>query len=57
MQKRKSGQAKEPGHGLTAAEHEERTEARKYRHAQYLRRQWVKKSWLMTDAVSINGRS
>ena len=42
MQKRKSGQTKETGHGLTAAEHEERTEARKYRHAQYLRRQWVK---------------
>ena len=42
MQKRKSGQTKETGHGLTAAEHEERTEARKCRHAQYLRRQWVK---------------
>ena len=43
MQKRKSGQTKETGHGLTAAEHEERTEARKYRHAQFLARQWAKR--------------
>ena len=43
MQKRKSGQTKETGHGLTAAEQEERTEARKYRHAQFLARQWKKR--------------
>ena len=39
-QKRKSGESKETGHGLTAAELEERTEARKYRHARYLTRQY-----------------
>ena len=44
MQKRKSGQTKQTGHGLTAAEQKERTEARKYRHAQFLARQWTKKS-------------
>ena len=44
MQKRKSGPTKETGHGLTAAEQEERTEARKYRDAQRLVRQLEKKS-------------
>ena len=43
MQKRKSGQPKDTGHGLTAAEQEERSEARKYRHAQFLARQWEKR--------------
>ena len=43
MQKRKSGQTKETGHGLTAAEHEERTEARKCRHSQFLARQWARR--------------
>ena len=43
MQKRKSDRTKQTGHGLTAAEQEERTEARKYRHAQFLARQWEKR--------------
>ena len=42
MQKRKSGQTKQTGHSLTAAEEEERTEARKYQHAQFLAHQWEK---------------
>ena len=40
MQKRKSGHTKETGHGLTAAEHEERTKARQYGYAKHLARQW-----------------
>ena len=51
MQKRKSGQTKETGHGLTAAEHEERTEAQKYRHDQFLARQWAKRE-LTSDTFS-----
>ena len=39
-QKRKSGETKETGHGLTAAEHEERTKARNYHYAKHLSRQW-----------------
>ena len=56
MQKRKSGQTKETGHGLTAAEHEERTETRKYRYAQFLARQWAEGE-LTSRAVTINGLS
>ena len=44
MQKRRSGQTKQTGHGLTAAKEEERTEARKYQHAQFLAQQWEEKS-------------
>ena len=39
-QKRKSGETKEGGHGLTAAENEERTKARKYEYAKQLSQQW-----------------
>ena len=39
-QRRKRGENKGTGHGLTAAEFEERIKARDYQHAKHLARQW-----------------